>query len=193
MTPIPIPKRPSGYAVGYADALFQIELFMDLQCPFSKKAWSTLLEVYEFYGEEKIRLTIQPMVLANHRQSWDVTKAAIATAEDNAHKFIDFASYLYQHQQDYRNSAFKERTQVDLHHLLADYAADGAGWTDKVAFLERLESDEIYNETRVPCRLAAIRGVWSTPTFFINGAEAVGLSSDSSRQDWQSILDPLLA
>jgi hypothetical protein len=30
------------------------------------------------------------MTLGNHRQSWDVTKAAIAIAGDNTDKFINF-------------------------------------------------------------------------------------------------------
>ena len=35
--------------------------------------------------------------------------------------------------------------------------------------------------------------IWSTPTYFINGAEAAKLSSQSSLQDWQQKIDSLLA
>ena len=31
--PIPIPKRPSGYVRGEANALLHIETFVDIQCP----------------------------------------------------------------------------------------------------------------------------------------------------------------
>jgi hypothetical protein len=34
--------------------------------------------------------------------------------------------------------------------------------------------------------------VWSTPTFFINGAEVTQLGSSSTLEDWNKILEPLL-
>ena len=92
---IPIPARPSGYRLGKPDAPVQIEMFFDLECPFSKKGWQTLMEVRSAYDETEIYLILQPMVLGNHRQSWDATKAAIAIAGNDAEKFVSFVSYLF--------------------------------------------------------------------------------------------------
>ena len=78
--PIPIPKRPSGYTKGAASALLQIEGFIDIQCPFSKKSWPTLLAVSDRCGPEEVQLRVQMMPLASHRQSWDVTRAIFAVA-----------------------------------------------------------------------------------------------------------------
>ncbi len=64
--PIPIPKRPSGYAKGAASALLQIEAFIDIQCPFSRKSWPTLLAVSDHYGPEQVQLRVQMMSLASH-------------------------------------------------------------------------------------------------------------------------------
>jgi protein-disulfide isomerase len=188
---IPIPRRPSGYSRGKADAPIQIEAFIDLQCPYSKKAWPTLLAVAAQYGQERIRLTIQPIVLAEHHQSWDVTKAAVAVATGRASRFLDFTEYLYAHQEEYTNAQFRDRTQKDLYALLARFAAEYAGETDTGAFFRRLDSEEVEQATKIPLRLAATRGVWSTPTFFINGAEVPQLSSSSTLADWQAVLEPL--
>lgn len=187
---IPIPNRPSGYKLGKPDAPIVVEMFFDLECPFSKKGWTTILEVAETYSD-RLYLIMQPMTLGNHRQSWDATKAAIAVAQDDTDKFVNFVNYLYEHQQEFANEAFKDKTQTDFHRLLASYAADSFGW-DKEKFIDRLESKEIYNLARIPARLAIMRGVWSTPTFFINGAEATELSSQSSLEDWQQTIDSLL-
>ncbi len=73
--PIPIPKGPSGYTKGAASALLQIEALIDIQCPFSKKSWPTLLAVSDRCGPEEVQLRVQMMPLASHRQSWDVTRA----------------------------------------------------------------------------------------------------------------------
>ena len=132
------------------------------------------------------------MGLSNHRQSWDATKAAIAVAGQDTQKFIDFVSYLFEHQSEFANEASKDRTQTQWHELLADYALDATDWTDKKQFVEQLNSKEIYAQARIPARWATIKGVWSTPTYFINGAEVTDLSSQSSVKDWQQKIDSLL-
>jgi protein-disulfide isomerase len=189
---IPIPKRPSGYRLGNADAPVIIEMFFDLECPFSKRSWQTILQVAKAYSPEQIYLILQPMTLSNHRQSWDATKAAIAVAGENTDKFVDFVSYIFAHQEEFANEAFKDRTQTDLHYLLASYAIDATEWQDKDKFIEALNSKKIYNQARIPARFAAQRAVWSTPTYFINGAEATDLSSKSSLPDWKKAIDALL-
>jgi hypothetical protein len=39
----PIPKKPIGYRKGHCDALVQVEVFVDIEGPFSKKAWPTII------------------------------------------------------------------------------------------------------------------------------------------------------
>lgn len=190
--PIPIPQRPSGYRLGKPDAPIQIEMFFDLECPFSKKGWQTILKVASAYSPEQIYLILQPMTLGNHRQSWDATKAAIAVAGDDTDKFIDFVSYIFERQAEFANEASKDRTQTEWHNTLADYALDATQWSDKDKFIQLLNSKEIYSQARIPARFATMKSVWSTPTFFINGAEATDLSSQSSLKEWQEAIDSLL-
>ena len=189
---IPIPSRRSGYRIGSASAPIMIEVFFDLECPFSKKGWNTVMSVKDAYTSEQIYWVFQPMSLGNHRQSWDATKAAIAAANADTQKFIDFVSYLFDKQEDFANEAWKDKTQTEFHAFLAECAAKKTEHTDKKQFLNRLNSEKTYAQARIPARFATVRGVWSTPTFFINGAEATVLSSGSSLQDWQSTIDELL-
>jgi protein-disulfide isomerase len=190
--PIPIPTRPSGYRLGAANAPIEIEMFFDLECPFSKRGWQTILQVAKAYSPEQIYFIFQPMTLGNHRQSWDATKAAMAVAGEDTDKFINFVSYIFARQAEFANEAFKDKTQTDWHYLLASYAVDGTEWNDREKFLQLLNSKEIYDRARIPARFSIIRGVWSTPTFLINGAEATDLSSQSSLEDWQNALNSLL-
>lgn len=190
--PIPIPQRPSGYRLGSSNAPIQIEMFFDLECPFSQKGWQTILQVFETYDSEQIYLILQPMTLGNHRQSWDATKAAIAIAGNDTKRFIEFVNYLYARQAEFANEAFKDKTQTDWHNLLADYGKNSNLISDKNKFLELLNSEEIYNQARIPARFAAVKGVWSTPTFFINGAQVSDLSSQSTVDQWQEKINSLL-
>ena len=187
--PIPIPQRPSGYRLGKGDAP---EMFFDLECPFSKKGWQTILQVVEAYSPEQLYLILLPMTLGNHRQSWDAARAAIAVAGDDSEKFISFVSYILDRQAEFANEASKDRTQTQWQEMLADYAIDATAWSNKDKFIELLNSKDVYSQARIPARFAAQRGVWSTPTYFINGAEATDLSSQSSLADWQRQIDSLL-
>ncbi len=189
---IPVPSRRSGYRIGSASAPLMVEVFFDLECPFSKKGWNNVMKVRDAYTSEQIYWVFQPMSLGNHRQSWDATKAAITVADTDTQKFIDFVSYLFSRQAEFANEAWKDKTQTEFHSFLAECAAEVTGQKDKKQFLSRLNSEEVYAQARIPARFATIKGVWSTPTFFINGAEVTELSSGSSLQDWQSVIDKLL-
>lgn len=189
---IPIPNRPSGYRIGRADAPVVVEMFFDLECPFSKRGWGNVQQVMAAYSAEQVYWIFQPMTLGNHRQSWDATKAAIALADNSAEKFVDVVSYIFTRQEEFANEAWKDKTQTEFHELLAEFAIAATDATDKTAFLEKLNSKAVYAAARIPARFATINGVWSTPTFFINGAEATDLSSGSSLADWKRVIDSLL-
>jgi len=189
---IPVPSRRSGYRVGSASAPLMIEVFFDLECPFSKKGWNNVMKVRDAYTSEQIYWVFQPMSLGNHRQSWDATKAAIAIADTDTRKFIDFVNYLFSRQAEFANEAWKDKTQTEFHSFLTECAVEAVSQADEKQFLSRLNSEEVYAQARIPARFATIKGFWSTPTFFINGSEATELSSGSSLQDWQSVIDKLL-
>lgn len=191
--PIPIPKRPSGYIKGEASALLQIEAFVDIQCPYSKKAWPTLLAVSDHYDPEKVQLRVQLLSMANHRQSWDMTKAIFAVAGADAEIFFKLATFLYERQEQFFNGVFKQRTQLDLYDLIVRFLTEFGYQTDSTEFIKRLESDDVFAAAKIPSRIAFSRGVWSTPTFYINGAEVTQLSSSSTLEEWNKILQPLLS
>lgn len=185
---IPIPARPSGYRLGQPDAPVMVEMFLDLECPFSKRGWNNVMKVMAAYSPAQVRWVFQLMTLGNHRQSWDATKAVIALAGESAETFIEVTSNVFEHQAEFANEAWKDKTQTEFHQWLANKIATPM---PTAQFIEQLNSKEVYAAARIPARFATIRGVWSTPTFFINGAEATALSSGSSLEEWQSVLDPL--
>lgn len=189
---IPIPARLSGYRLGRAEAPIAVEMFLDLECPFSKRGWNNVIQVMDAYSAKQVRWTFQLMTLGNHRQSWDATKAVIAIAGDDADKFVDFTTHIFSKQEAFANEAWKDKTQTDFHLWLAERAAEATDAKDKDRFIELLNSQDVYAAARIPARHAIAMGVWSTPTFFINGAEATALSSGSSLDEWRSVIDPLL-
>jgi protein-disulfide isomerase len=188
----PIPKRPSGYRQGRCDAPLQVEAFVDLECPFSKKAWPTLLRLTQVYSHEQVSITVYPIVLADHRQSWDVTKAAVTLSQGNPSSFWEIATCLYNRQKEYFIEAFDQKTRDDLYEFLANFASEFDARLDQDNFIRLLKSQQAEQEAKIPIRYAISRGVWSAPTFFINGSQVSQLSSSSQLSDWREVIEPLM-
>ncbi|MGG6237118.1 DsbA family protein [Nodosilinea sp. AN01ver1] len=191
---MPVPSRPSGFRLGSGDAPVQIEVFIDLECPFSNKAWPTVLAIANHYENESVAMTAHPIVLCDHRQSWDLTKAVVAIAADDPQRAWQFISHLYKHQADYSQDAFDHKTRHDLRQLIEDLATkfDPSLKDSDLAQQISDEQGSVASRAKASVRYAIGRGVWSTPTIFINGSPVPELESSSTRSDWQAIIDPML-
>lgn len=199
---MPVPSRPSGFRLGSGDAPVQVEVFIDLECPFSKKAWPTVLALANHYGGDSgtdrcancVSITAHPIVLCDHRQSWDLTKAVVAIAADDPLRAWPFIGHLYQHQADYGQDAFDHKTRQDLRQLIADLTAkfDPALAAGDLAQQISDEKGAVASRAKASVRYAINRGVWSTPAVFINGSLVPELESSSTLSDWQGVIDPLL-
>jgi len=188
---IPIPKRPSGVLLGDPAAEVTIDAFVDMQCPHSKIIWPTLLKVIEHYKESPISLKVHLITLSNHRQAWDMSLGLFALSDGDANKFYDFATVLYESQDEFYNEAFTHLTHNDLRQLIANKAENYFN-VDRSKFLERMSDHDIYILARTPIRYAATKSVWATPTIFINNGSNVPVDHLSSLADWQEVIDPLL-
>lgn len=188
---IPIPKRESGVLLGPPSADVKIDVFVDIQCPHSKAIWPHILELIQHYRNQPVSIRLHIITLSNHRQAWDVSLGIFALAADNAHRFYDFVTFLYERQAQFYNGPFLHKTHDDLRKLVAEFADEFTG-VDKDAFLQRMADDEVYVLARTPIRYAATKAVWGTPTVFINNSNNVPLDHSSSLADWQAVIDPLL-
>jgi len=189
---IPIPQRPSGILLGDKAAEITIDAFVDIQCPHSKAAWPTLLEVIAHYEKSSVSLKVHLMTLSNHRQAWDMSLGIFAFADGDAKKFYDFATFLYECQSEFYNNKFVHKTHNDLRELIADKAEIHAS-IDRKQFLQRMSDNDIYILGRTPIRYAATKSVWATPTIFINNGSNVPVDHLSTLEDWIGVIDPLLA
>jgi protein-disulfide isomerase len=188
---IPVPHRPSGFLLGDPSALITIDAFLDIQCPHSRKIWPTLMSVSQHYKDQPVSLRVHLITLSNHRQAWDLSLGLFALAEGDAERFRDFATLIYERQPQFYNAEFFQKTHEDLRHAIADLALEHAG-ADRSKFLARMSDDDIYVLARTPIRYAATKGVWATPTIFINNGSNVTVDHESDLSDWCNTLDPLL-
>ncbi len=187
----PIPKRPSGFIFGDKAAEITIDAFVDIQCPHSRKIWPTLLDVMNYYERAPVSLKVHLITLSNHRQAWDMSLGLFAFADGDIKKFSDFATLLYESQDEFYNAEFLHKTHNDLRQLIAD-KAERFTQIDRSTFLKRMTDDDIYTLARTPIRYAATKSVWGTPTVFINNGGNVPVNHLSTLADWQKVIDPLI-
>jgi protein-disulfide isomerase len=189
---IPIPHRPSGFILGDPSAEITIDAFIDIQCPYSRPIWTTLLEVLKFYKNKSLNLKVHMITLSNHRQAWDMSLGLFALADADTDKFYDFTTFVYERQEQFYNAPFLHKTHEDLRQLIADFAEEHSN-IDREDFLEKMSNSHTYNQARTPIRYAATKAVWATPTIFINNANGVPVNHKSNLADWQKVINPLLS
>ena len=198
---IPVPPRPSGYRLGSGDAPIQIEVFIDLECPFSKKGWSTMLALADLSGDRlqpaiagrPIAITALPAILCDHRQSWDLTKALAKVAGADGPRGWQFISHLYQHQQTFSGDAFNSKTRQELFDLIEQLITAFDPNLPAAEVVKASSSDDgaIASQAKASIRYAISQGVWSTPTFVVNGSQVPQLESSATVSDWHEFLASL--
>ena len=206
-TPIPIPPRPPGFRLGSPAAPIQVEAFIDLQCPYSAKAFTYTVQLYDKHANE-LSIVYLPLVLPAHRQAYYMLKSSLAAAltassptvaasgasASVSSTWVSYVGHLYQQSDRFSSRQhYMNKTEEDLINHLSrcciEYRAEPEERFEH--YYQLIKGDGLDEWAKQHTRLAAKRGVVSTPAFFVNGSEVVVLDS-SSTDKWEEIVKQLL-
>jgi len=170
-----------------------LEVFIDFQCEASKRAFAKVQALAKLYPKQ-LGVVFYVFVLAWHRQAVNLTKAAWVASKGDTTKWFEVANYLYDKQDEFLNEPSKKRTEEEVNAHLARHIVKFLKADEKQveAVKNEIEQEATLNAVKPSFRLAIKRGVWQSPTFFINGSEATSISSKSEMEAWQALLDPLI-
>ena len=166
----------------------KLDLFFDLQCPYSKKSWDTIGSEIENEIGDIYEVVFHPICLSHHRQSWDMTRAFFATLSYDLSKAMGFLNLIYGDHEQFYNANWKEKDQNAFISHLSGLVSPLIDVPQK-DFIERLESDEIFAKSKPSIHFSVAKQVWSTPTIVYKGDHLDQLSSSSSISDWKKILE----
>eukprot|EP01129_Flabellula_baltica_P014527 TRINITY_DN6974_c0_g1_i1.p1 TRINITY_DN6974_c0_g1~~TRINITY_DN6974_c0_g1_i1.p1 ORF type:complete len:214 (-),score=44.08 TRINITY_DN6974_c0_g1_i1:25-666(-) len=192
---IPLPSRSPGYQKGSLNAPIHFDMFGDFQCPYTKAGYKIINTVLDHYGPDKIRFNWVTYPIWSHRQAWDAALAVAVIVNENDTKNVttwDIVQYFLDHQIEFANFRFADKTENDLLDLFAGYAKDLTG-LDKDKFMKGMARQDIFYEVDHCMHLGVTKSVLGTPTFFINGFKVPSVDSMTSLEEWIKIIDPLLA
>ncbi len=160
---------PIGASRGPEDAPITIIEFSDYQCPFCRRAESTLAELEELYPG-KLRFVYRHLPLDGHPQARPAAEAAVcAEAQD---KFWEFHEVVFANQRALSAEqlrGYAEQVGIDL-----------------AAFDTCIGEDATKGRIEADIATAREAGTSATPTFFVNGRLVRGARPAS---EFQKLID----
>jgi protein-disulfide isomerase len=170
--PLRIDISKQGPSLGAESAPVTVAAFVDFQCQYCKKVNDTLKLVAQSYGNN-VRVLHKNLPLPNHPQSFKAAQAAFCAGEQG--KFWQYHDLLFEHASDLSEKVLRE-------------SATEAG-VDLKGFNTCLDSEASRNAVMKDLQEARQAGIFSAPTFVINGR---ALRGARSLEDFKSIIDQSL-
>jgi protein-disulfide isomerase len=170
--PLKIEIDKNGPSLGTENAPITIAVFSDFQCQYCKKVNETLKQVVQSNGNN-VRILYKNLPLPNHTQSFKAAQAAYCAAAQN--KFWQYHDLLFDHAHDLSDNSLKR------------YASEIG--LDSNGFNSCVDSEASREAVMKDLQEARRAGIFSTPTFIINGRVLKGARSF---EDFKAIIDQSL-
>ena len=163
----------AAYTSGDKDAPIVLVEFSDYQCPFSKRAQSTVHSILDKY-KGKIRYAFFDYPLPFHKDSMKASEAARCAGEQG--KYFEYNKKLFENQANLDVEALKKYAkELEL---------------DVTAFDSCLDSGKTSASVEQSVAKGAAAGVSGTPAFFING---IMISGAQPAEAFQEVIDSELS
>jgi len=204
----PLPPTQAGGAIVGAGgrAQVQVELFLDLVCPFSGKMWAVVQQALPRF-DPRVTVVLHQVVQPWHPQGTMVHEAALAVKRVAPEAYADYVSAVVTSfaAGRFTDEATWGSTRADIYDellsILGDHAALQAVDADAVAALLKQPEggggirgnggNAMTQEIKWACKFHRARGVHVTPTVHVNGLEAGIVSSGWTEEQWCAFLEPM--
>ncbi|KAF6002663.1 hypothetical protein F1559_001269 [Cyanidiococcus yangmingshanensis] len=202
-TATPLPKMPVTVPFyrerPYPQVL--VEVFLDYNCPYSKKAfltlWQQVLPLYK--AEHRVQFSFGLVPQPWHAQTCYVHEAALAVRQLSGDEgFWKASAVLFDHQSDWVDENVLDKTRRQVYEELATCLEKAGTVPSASSVLELLLTapgnggNAVGAAVKFACRYHRVRGVHVTPTVHINGIPELNASSSWTKEDWKDRIDSLL-
>ncbi|KAG7971603.1 hypothetical protein I3843_07G142800 [Carya illinoinensis] len=168
-----------------------IDAFLDPVCPASRDSWPPLKQAVQHYGP-RVGLTVHLFPLPYHDNAFVASRALHIVNRLNTSATFDLLEGFFKHQENFYNSPTRNMSRVSVVHHLAMFTAQVIGNSYHNAIHSGFDDHKSGHKARISFKYAASRGVYGTPSFFINGFFLPDAGSATNYTGWRSFIDPLL-
>ena len=203
----PLNPTQAGFALAVAARpSIQIELFLDLICPFSAKMFNAVhKEVIPKMAGKDISFVVQQVPQPWHPQGTYVHEAALAVKQVSPTAYPAYVQAVYDsfvNDGKFKDDDVIDKTRKDIYGdlvgLLKVPGNDVLNAVDSTAVAKLLELTSTGNSgtsmtqhIKWACKYHRTRGVHVTPTVHVNGLEAGIISSGWTGEQWEKFLAPM--
>ncbi|GMJ14871.1 hypothetical protein like AT1G76020 [Hibiscus trionum] len=168
-----------------------IEAFFDPVCPDSRDSWPPLKQAIHHYGS-RVSLIVHLLPLPYHDYAFATSRALHIVNLLNPSATFRLLDSFFEHQERFYNAQTSNKSRDAVVNEIAEFTAETAGKSYYSAIVSGFNDRNTDLKTRVSFKYSASRGVFGTPTFYINGFVLPDSGSSIDYKGWRSFIDPLL-
>ncbi|KAJ7957909.1 Thioredoxin superfamily protein [Quillaja saponaria] len=188
------PAKLNGFPYGNLPLKWDtvlVEAFYDPLCPYSRDSWPPLKQALSYYGSS-VSLVVHLLPLPYHDNAFVASRALHIVNDLYASATFPLLEWFFKHQEKFYGAPTSNLSRASIIDEVVKSATEVAGRSYyneiKVGF-NNLKTDL---KTRVSFKYAASRGVYGTPSFYVNGFLLSDTGSTIDYNGWRKVLDPLV-
>ncbi|KAL4284503.1 hypothetical protein GQ457_16G012680 [Hibiscus cannabinus] len=168
-----------------------IEAFFDPVCPDSRDSWPPLKQAIHHYGS-RVSLIVHLLPLPYHDYAFATSRALHIVNLLNPSATFRLLDSFFEYQERFYNAQTSNKSRDAVVNEISEFTAEAVGNSYYSAIVSGFNDRKTDLKTRVSFKYSASRGVYGTPTFYINGFVLPGSGSTIDYKGWRSFIDPLL-
>ncbi|KAJ4883881.1 Thioredoxin superfamily protein [Raphanus sativus] len=190
------PARPDGFAYqpgrhrAGPDTIL-IEAFYDPVCPYSRDSWPPLKQALKHYGS-RVSLLLHLLPLPYHDNAYVTSRALHIVNTFNANATFSLLEGFFKHQAMFYGAKTQLLTRPQVVGRIVNLVTATLGNSYHHLLKSGFNDTKSERATRVSFKYSASRGVYGTPTFYVNGFKLADDDSPSDFGGWKKIIDPLV-
>lgn len=191
-----IPAKFDGFVYGKTTEFnpenILIEAFFDPVCPDTRDAWPPLKQALDYYGS-RLSLIVHPFPLPYHDNAFVTSRALHIVNEFNSSATYPLWESFFKHQEKFYNSATNTKSRLEVVDEISDFIVESLGHSYYSAIKSGFKNRNSDLKTRISFKYGCSRGVYGTPTFFVNGFALPDAGSPVDYNGWRKIIDKIIS
>ncbi|XP_030443864.1 uncharacterized protein LOC115666235 [Syzygium oleosum] len=191
---LPPPRRDGFvYTDGRVDSdTVVVEAFLDPVCPDSRDAWPPLKQALRYYGP-RVWLVVHLLPLPYHDNAYVASRALHIVNALNTSATFHLLEMFFMQQGRFYNDQTKDMSRAAIVNSIVKFAAQAVGNSYYSSIAAGFNDRQTDLKTRVSFKYSTSKGVYATPSFFLNGFLLPDGGSPIDYEGWRSFIDPLIA
>ncbi|VVA25795.1 PREDICTED: thioredoxin [Prunus dulcis] len=168
-----------------------IEAFFDPVCPDSRDAWPPLKKALQHYSP-RVSVVVHLLPLPYHDNAFVSSRVIHIVNQLNTSATFPLLEWFFKNQEKYYNVQTRNLSRVAVADDIVNSVTEVVGNSYHSDLESSLNDRKTDLKTRVSFKYSASRGVYATPTFFLNGFVLPDAGSPTDFNGWKKIIDPLI-